>query len=257
MRRSGPAAAAAALARAAELSPSDAARARRSVAAAAAWLDAGDITRATVLLDTAETTDQSTGGLRRDIAELQALIELRAGTPAEAVALLEAVLPDATAAEGDRDRVVQLLRLLGEAGILAGVPSVWAEIATVAQRLPAHGSDTDDTLLPLLGAFAGAPGRRRPQTGRRRPGGPRTAHRAGHAGSRGRDGLGSGPPSPGSAIAEQGRPTGQEAGSAREPGLGPAVGCHRQPGSRPLRDRRSGRRGRAPAGRRDRPAEHG
>jgi DNA-binding CsgD family transcriptional regulator len=154
MRRSGPAAAAAALARAAELSPSDAARARRSVAAAAAWLDAGDITRATVLLDTAETTDQSTGGLLRDIAELRALIELRAGTPAEAVALLEAVLPDAVAAEGDRDRVVQLLLLLGEAGILAGVPSVWAEIATAAQPPPAPGSDTDDTLLPLLGAFA-------------------------------------------------------------------------------------------------------
>jgi DNA-binding CsgD family transcriptional regulator len=157
MRRSGPAAAAAALGRAAELSPSSIGRARRSVAAAAAWLDAGDIARATGLLDTAETTDQSTGGLRRDIAELRALIELRAGTPAEAVALLQAVLPDAVA-EGDRARAVQLLLLLGEAGILAGVPSVWAEIATAAQRLPAHGSDTDDTLLRLLGAFADALG---------------------------------------------------------------------------------------------------
>jgi DNA-binding CsgD family transcriptional regulator len=156
MRRSGPAAAAAALARAAELSPSDAARARRSVAAAAAWLDAGDITRATVLLDRAEATDQPAGDLRRDVAELRALTELRAGIPAEAVALLEAVVPDAVAAEGDRDRALRLLLLLGEAGILAGIPSVWAEIATAAQRLPAHGSDPDDTLLRLLGAFADA-----------------------------------------------------------------------------------------------------
>jgi DNA-binding CsgD family transcriptional regulator len=158
MRRSGPAAAAAALGRAAELSPSSIGRARRLVAAAAAWLDAGDIARATVLLDTAEITDQSTGGLRRDIAELRALIELRAGTPAEAVALLEAVLPDAVAAEGDRARAVRLLLLLGEAGILAGVPSVWVEIATAAQRLPAHDSGTDDALLRLLGAFADALG---------------------------------------------------------------------------------------------------
>jgi hypothetical protein len=49
-----------------------------------------------------------------------------------------------------------LLLLVGEAGILAGVPSVWAEIATAAQRLPAHGSDPDDSLLLLLGAFADA-----------------------------------------------------------------------------------------------------
>jgi DNA-binding NarL/FixJ family response regulator len=156
MQHAGPAAAAAALGRAAELSPSDARRARRSVAAAAAWLDAGDSTSATVLLDTAETTDQSAGGLRRDVAELRALIELRAGTPAEAVALVEAVLPDAVTAEGDRDRAVRLLLLLGEAGILAGVPGVWAEIATAAERLLARGGDADDILLRLLGALADA-----------------------------------------------------------------------------------------------------
>ena len=154
MRHAGPAAAAAALGRAAELSPSHAARARRSVAAAAAWLDAGDITRATALLDTAEAIDQRRGSVRRDLAELRASIELRAGTPAEAVALLQAALPDTVAAEGDRDRAVQLLLLLGEAGILAGTPSVWTEIATAVERLPVHGSEPDDTLLRLLGALA-------------------------------------------------------------------------------------------------------
>jgi DNA-binding CsgD family transcriptional regulator len=153
MRLAGPAAAAATLGRAAELSLSDAQRSRRAVAAAAAWLKAGDSARATVLLDRTEATEQPAGGLRRDIAELRALIELRAGTPTEAVALLQAVLPDAVVAEGNRHRAVQLLLLLGEAGILAGAPSAWAEIATAVELLPAHGTDTDDTLLRLLGAL--------------------------------------------------------------------------------------------------------
>jgi DNA-binding NarL/FixJ family response regulator len=152
MRHAGRAAAAAALGRAAELSPSSTRRARRSVATAAAWLDAGDLARATALLDRVEATDQPTPGLRRDVAELRALIELRAGTPAEAVALLQAVVPDAVAAEGDRDRAVQLLLLLGEAAFLAGAPETWPEIAAAVERLPACGAEPDDTLVRLLGA---------------------------------------------------------------------------------------------------------
>jgi DNA-binding NarL/FixJ family response regulator len=155
VRHAGRAAAAAALGRAAELSPPDHRRARRLVAAAAAWLDAGDLARATVLLDRAEAIEQPAAAMRRDIAELRALIELRAGTPAEAVALLEAVVPDAVALPGDRGRAVQVLLLLGEAGFLAGAPGVWAQIAKAVELLAAQGSELDDTLLRLLGAVAG------------------------------------------------------------------------------------------------------
>jgi DNA-binding NarL/FixJ family response regulator len=152
MRHAGPAAAAAALGRAAELSASGSQRARRSVAAATAWLDAGDLTRATVLLDRAEAIEESTGILRRDIAELRALIELRAGTPAEAVELLQAVVPDAVAADGERGQAIRLLMLLGEAAFLAGVPSAWQVIAKAVDLLPPHGTHPDDTLLRMLGA---------------------------------------------------------------------------------------------------------
>jgi DNA-binding CsgD family transcriptional regulator len=156
MRHAGPAAAAAALGRAAELSQSSTRRARRSVAAAAAWLDAGDLARVTILLDRAEAIEQPARTLRRDIAELRALIELRAGTPAEAVTLLHAVLPDVVAVQGDCSRAVQVLLLLGEAAFLAGAPGAWEEIAKAVELLAAQGSDLDDTLLRLLGAVAGA-----------------------------------------------------------------------------------------------------
>jgi DNA-binding CsgD family transcriptional regulator len=152
-RHAGPAAAAAALGRAAELSPSAGARAGRLVAAAAAWLDAGESARATALLDRAEAIDRPAGTLGWEVAELRALVELRAGTPAEAVALLRAVLPEAVAADGDPDRALRLLVLLGEAAFLAGMAATWTEIAGAAERLPAHG-DLDETLRRLLGALA-------------------------------------------------------------------------------------------------------
>ena len=101
-------------------------------------------------------TDTSTGTLWQDVAELRAQIELRAGTPAEAVALLQAVLPDAVRAAGDRSRAVELLMLLGEAAILAGAFQVWADIAKMLDLLPAEGTDLEDTLLRLQGALVSA-----------------------------------------------------------------------------------------------------
>src|SRR5262249_26479258 len=86
LRRAGQAAAAVALARAADLSEAEPDRSRRAAAAAAAWWQGGDAARARALLERAERADPE--AVRLDLAGLRALMELRAGTPAEAVGRL-------------------------------------------------------------------------------------------------------------------------------------------------------------------------
>jgi DNA-binding CsgD family transcriptional regulator/tetratricopeptide (TPR) repeat protein len=152
IRRAGPAAAAAALTRAAELSTSDLDRARRSVAAATAWWQAGRKARAEASLDKAEPFAREAAAVRRDVAGLRALIELRAGSPANAVFLLRPVIPEALA--DDRQRAIELLILFGEASYHASAVQVWAEIAEAVERLDLTGDGVDDTLARLVRAVS-------------------------------------------------------------------------------------------------------
>ena len=148
LRRAGPAAAAAALERAVELSPAPSYRGRRAVAAAAAWWQGGDAVRARALLELAERADPD--GVPLDLAGLRALMELRAGTPAEAVALLRPIIPEALRA--DRHRAVELLLVLGEATFHANTADAYAEIAEALERLPLSGDEPEDVLARLFRA---------------------------------------------------------------------------------------------------------
>ncbi|GAA5159615.1 LuxR family transcriptional regulator [Pseudonocardia eucalypti] len=150
-RLAGPAAAAIALERAADLSPAHDHRQQRLVAAAAAWLQAGATPQATALLDGVEASSKS---LADDIAELRALIALRTGMPSEAVALLSEIIPNAL--HGDRSKAIQLLLLLGEAGFMAGAPRVWPRIAAAAGELTAPTATAEDLVVRLLQAVHSA-----------------------------------------------------------------------------------------------------
>ncbi len=134
--------------RAAELSARERHRARRSVAAAAAWWQGGDAVRARALMEQAERADPE--AVRVDLAGLRALMELRAGTPAEAVALLRPVIPDALRA--DRYRAVELLLVLGEATFHANTADAYAEIAEALERLPLPGDEPEAVIARLFRA---------------------------------------------------------------------------------------------------------
>jgi DNA-binding CsgD family transcriptional regulator len=148
LRRAGPAAAAAALVQAAKLSVSEPYRARRSVAAAAAWWHGGYAERAVDLLEEAERLPHADESVRIDCAVTRAHIELRAGTPSDAVARLRPVIHHTS--KVDRHRAVQLLMLLGEAGFSANVAEAWTEMAAAAQRLARPGNDADDVFIRLI-----------------------------------------------------------------------------------------------------------
>jgi DNA-binding CsgD family transcriptional regulator len=149
-RRAGPAAAAAALTRAAELSVSEPDRAGRQVAAAAAWWQAGHRARAVASLDRSERVVPPAATVRWDIAGLRALMELRAGSPSNAVLLLRPVIPEALA--GDRHRAIELLILFGDASYHASAAEAWADIAETLELLDLSGEGVDDALARLARA---------------------------------------------------------------------------------------------------------
>jgi DNA-binding CsgD family transcriptional regulator len=148
LRRAGPAAAAAALTRAAELSGSELDRARRLVAAAGAWWQAGRKARAEAALDRSERAAPQAATVRRDIAGLRALIELRAGNPSNAILLLRPLLPEALAA--DRHEANELLILFSEASYHAGAVEAWADVGAAIERLDLTGDGVEDALARLV-----------------------------------------------------------------------------------------------------------
>lgn len=149
--RGGPATAAAALERAAALSGTDAARARRWVAAARAWWRGGHAASAHALLDRTERVPSLAAAERLDVTALRTLLDLRAGSPADALTRLLPVLPDLVGAEGGR--AAELLMLFGEAGFQANAGTAWDEVTLLAERLPA---DTGDDAGLLIRLFRGA-----------------------------------------------------------------------------------------------------
>jgi hypothetical protein len=157
--RAGPAAAASALFRSAQLTPPGPNRVRRLVAAAATSWHGGDAVRAAQRLDLAERTDKQSSSARTDIAMLRALIELRTGDPADALRLLRCVGPHAL-----HDRpptAIELLMLFGEACYHAGDAEAWREVTDTVEHLPLTGDDPDLALLRLTRAVgrvrSGAP----------------------------------------------------------------------------------------------------
>ncbi len=140
-RRAGPAVAASALARAAELTPGGADRARRLGAAAAASWQAGDAVRAIRQLDLAERhghTDRS----------LRALIELRAGSPPDALRLLRPVISEALRGNS----AIELLILFGEASYHSADAEAWTLVGDTLERIQMDAPD--QALLRLARAVS-------------------------------------------------------------------------------------------------------
>lgn len=150
LRRAGPAAAAAALVRSSELSVSVPDRTRRQVAAATAWWQAGYATRATSLLDKADPAQLADDGGRLDALATRALIDLRAGRPADVLALLMPVLPDVVRA--DQRQLFQLLMVIGEAAYTANAAGTWQAMLAIVEQLTLTGTEPDDVLARLFRA---------------------------------------------------------------------------------------------------------
>jgi DNA-binding CsgD family transcriptional regulator len=118
LQRSGYAAAAGALERAAELSPSVSDRVRRVVAAAEAAWHSGDPVRAQSLVQRAEPLDRQGASVRLRARYVQGSIELRSGVPADGLT----ILLDAVGASGAADPglATRVLAVAGEASFQAG-----------------------------------------------------------------------------------------------------------------------------------------
>ncbi len=150
LRRAGYGAAAAALTRAAELTPAPDERARRLVAAARAAWEGGDAAGTRALLDDAEQVESPPAGVRLDARELRALIELHAGVPAEGIALLAPAAEEAVE-RGDARRAARLVGVLGDGAFqIADMETVERVRALAARVEVPAGEDNDDTLLLRL-----------------------------------------------------------------------------------------------------------
>jgi DNA-binding CsgD family transcriptional regulator len=146
--RTGHAAASAALRRAAQLSASEESQGLRLVAAAAVSWEGGDIDRARELLDEAERIDRLPDRARLDLAELRARLALLAGTPADGVGPLRAVLPDAL--RTDAERAMPSVMTYGEIGYRASLPSVAVEVADWLDDVALEGDTPDAALYRLV-----------------------------------------------------------------------------------------------------------
>ncbi len=156
MRRSGYAAAAAALERAAALSPSDEARVRRLMGAAEAFWRAGDAERARSVLDALERVQPGSALVQLDARALRGSIELHTGVPGDALAIL--LQAGREAAGVDPHRAVRILLTAREAAYHAMHTGAVAEIARLVRDLPDDGEPDDMLILRLLGCVGRAIG---------------------------------------------------------------------------------------------------
>lgn len=159
-RRSGYAAAAVALERAADLSRAEEGRTRRLVAAADAAWRGGDALRTRGLLDRGEPLEFSEPALRLKARYLRGLIELRSGDPRDALDLLLAGAADAM--DVDADQALGLLLAAGEAAFQAGDQDAPREIHRLLTLVPQDHSPGTSLLIRLYlslnpMAWGGAP----------------------------------------------------------------------------------------------------
>jgi DNA-binding NarL/FixJ family response regulator len=144
LRRSGHAAAALALERAAELSPAAEDRSRRLVAAARAAWQGGDTPRARALLGQVERLAPADPAVRLEARYLRGVIETRAGVPADGLAILLAAAREAGPV--DPQLALRALAAAGEAAFQADDAAASREIGRLVATLPA----THDAGLALL-----------------------------------------------------------------------------------------------------------
>jgi DNA-binding CsgD family transcriptional regulator len=148
LRRSGHAAAAAALARAAELSPGEGDRARRFVMAAEAAWRAGDTMRAAALLDGAEALGSLAARVRLDLQHLRGSIEIWDGSRADGARLLASTAIEATRL--DPKRAVPQLVGAACATYHAGDRTALAQLLSIAGRVRCPDEPALELLLRML-----------------------------------------------------------------------------------------------------------
>jgi DNA-binding CsgD family transcriptional regulator len=148
LRRSGYAAAAEALDRAARLSSSPEAQLRRLAAAADAAWRGGDATRTAALLDRAARLPlpatpmnpgipENTDATRLRLSYLRGLIELRSGVPGDGLAILLPAAAEAVTA--DPHLAVAMLAAAGECAFQSGDQEASQEVTGLMGKLPADG----------------------------------------------------------------------------------------------------------------------
>jgi DNA-binding CsgD family transcriptional regulator/uncharacterized protein HemY len=169
LRRSGHAAAAESLARAAELSTDEAGRARRLVAAADAAWRGGDAPRARTLIEHAERLGPLAPAVRLGGWYLRGMVELRSGVPADGLEMLLAAAAEAVTA--DPHLAIRALSAAGEAAFQADDQAAAREIGRLMASLPETDDAGDALILRLYASvnpmtWGQEPGRLREEIGR-------------------------------------------------------------------------------------------
>ncbi|MGW3352786.1 AAA family ATPase [Nonomuraea rubra] len=146
--RGGPAAAMAALSRAAELTADARRRGRRLWTAAHAALQGGFTAKATELLDRAERELCLEEADRIPLAVMRAIVAEFAGSPEDAMALIRPWIPRVLRL--DRRRFAPTVAMYGDLGTRTQQPEVWADLADRLDGLPLTPDDPEDAALLLL-----------------------------------------------------------------------------------------------------------
>ncbi|MET7333519.1 AAA family ATPase [Nonomuraea sp. NPDC005650] len=146
--RGGPAAAMAALSRAAELTADGRRRGRRLWTAAHAALHGGFTTRAVELLDRAEREPLLDEADRIPLAVMQAIVAEFASSPEDALGLIRPWIPHVLRL--DRRRFAPTVAMYADLGTRARRSDVWADLAGWLQGIPLAPDDPEDAALLLL-----------------------------------------------------------------------------------------------------------
>ncbi|WP_433515298.1 ATP-binding protein [Nonomuraea sp. CA-143628] len=146
--RGGPAAAMAALSRAAELTADGPRRGRRLWTAAHAALHGGFTAKAEELLDRAEREPHLKEEDRIPLAVMRAIVAVFAGSPEDALDLIRPWMPRAL--HLDRRRFAPTVAMYGDLGIRALRPQAWSDLGGWLEEITPAPDDPEEAVLLLL-----------------------------------------------------------------------------------------------------------
>ncbi|MEV1172145.1 AAA family ATPase [Nonomuraea sp. NPDC049784] len=146
--RGGPAAAMAALSRAAELTVDGPRRGRRLWTAAHAAAQGGFTAAAVELLDRAEREPSLDETDRISVAVMRAVVAEFAGSPEDAMDLIKPWIPRALRI--DRRRFTPTVAMYGNLGVRANRPQAWSDLAGWLDEITPASDNPEDAVLLLL-----------------------------------------------------------------------------------------------------------
>jgi DNA-binding CsgD family transcriptional regulator len=146
--RGGPAAALAALSRAAELTADGPRRGRRLWSAARAAIRGGFTATAVELLDRAEREPELQEADRISVAVMRAIVAGFAGSPEDALDLIRPWIPRALVI--DRRRYTPTVAMYGDLGVRTNLPRAWSDLAGWLEDVPPEPGNPEDGVLRLL-----------------------------------------------------------------------------------------------------------